>query len=79
MSLIPTNPLNLAALIAIGIMLLTLYTGIGSVVLMVMDGNGRYRAVMKRWATWQEYFALAIWPLSVLYVLRRADRRGRPF
>lgn len=71
--------LNTVALVAIAVILVVLYASIGSFVLMAMDANGRYRAVMKRWDTWQEYAALVIWPLAVLYVLRRADRRGRPF
>ena len=71
--------LNNVALVAIAIIVVMLYASIGSFVLMVMDANGRYHAVMKRWAQWQEYAAVIFWPLVVLYVLRRADRRGRPF
>lgn len=56
-----------------------LYLAIGCMVLVLMDGNGRFHAVMKRWSTNQEYLATLLWPLAAAYIYSKANRRGRPF
>lgn len=72
------GPVSITALVVAAFASL-LYLCAGAALLLYMDSKGRFRAVMKRWSTPKEHLALYFWPLAVLYVIRRARRRVRPF